>query len=67
LNSIYATLSERAAVKEGIARPIREFDEPEAFVRVEPLDHSLDGWTRGYLEPGLAGPGSGVEGTGCGW
>jgi hypothetical protein len=32
-------------VEEGVAGPIREFDEPEAFVRIEPLDDTVDRWT----------------------
>jgi hypothetical protein len=51
-------------VEEGIARLIREFDEPEAFVGVEPLDDTSDGRAGRWLEPGLAEPGSGAESTG---
>ena len=57
-------LSQDAPVKEGVAGPIREFDEPEAFVGVEPLDDPVDGWTGRCLEPGLAEPGPGSESMG---
>jgi hypothetical protein len=30
-------------VEEGVARPIGEFDEAEAFLRAEPLDDAVDG------------------------
>jgi hypothetical protein len=63
LHSVDAALSQQAPVEEGIARPIREFDEPEALVRAKPLDHSVDWWTGRCLEPGLAEPGSGSEST----
>ena len=51
-------------MQEGVAGPIREFNEPEAFVGVEPFDNTTDRWTGGGLEPGLAKPGSGSESTG---
>jgi hypothetical protein len=44
-HGVDAALSQQAPVEEGIARSIGEFDEPEAFVGVEPLNHSMDGWT----------------------
>ena len=58
-----AALSQQAPVEESVARPIREFDEPEAFLRVEPLDDSVDRGTGRCFEPGLAEPGSGSEST----
>ena len=69
LHSVDAALSQQAPVEKGIARPIREFDESEALVRAKPLDDTVDGWTGGCLEPGLAEPGlaepgSGAESTG---
>jgi hypothetical protein len=64
LHSVDAALSQRARVEEGIAGPIREFDEPEAFVRAKPLDDTLDRGTGRCLEPGLAEPGSGSESAG---
>ena len=64
LHSVDAALSQQAPVEEGIARLIREFDEPEAFVGVEPLDDTSDGRAGRWLEPGLAEPGSGAESTG---
>ena len=57
-------LSQHTAVEEGVAGPIRQFDEPEAFLGVEPLDDSVDRGTGGCLEPGLAEPGSGAESAG---
>ena len=51
-------------MEEGVAGPIREFDEPEAFVGAEPLDHPVDWWTGRCLEPRLAEPGAGSKGTG---
>jgi len=45
LHSVDPALSQHAPVEEGIARPIREFDEPEALVRAKPLDDTVDGWT----------------------
>jgi hypothetical protein len=47
-------------VEEGVAGPIREFDEPEAFVGVEPLDDPVDRGTGGVFER-LAEAGVGVE------
>jgi hypothetical protein len=64
LHGVDAALSQHAPVEEGVAGPIREFDEPEAFVRIEPLDDTVDGWTGRCLEAGLAEPGSGSESTG---
>ena len=63
LHDVDAALSEDGAVEEGVAGPIREFDEPEAFVGVEPLDDPVDRGTGRCLEPGLAEPGSGSEST----
>jgi hypothetical protein len=63
LNGSDPTLGQHASMKEGVAGPIREFDEPEAFVGVEPLDDPVDGRTGRCLEPGLAEPGSGSEST----
>jgi hypothetical protein len=51
-------------VEEGVAGPIGEFDEPETFVGVEPLDDSVDRGTGGCLDAGLAEPGASSEGTG---
>jgi hypothetical protein len=64
LHSVDPALSQQAPLEEGVARPIREFDEPEALVRAKPLDHPVDWWTGGRLEPGLAEPGSGAKSTG---
>ena len=64
LHGVDAALSQHAPVEEGVAGPIREFDEPEAFVGVEPLDDSSDRGTGRCLEPGLAESGSGAESTG---
>ena len=45
LHGVDAALSQHAPVEEGIASPIREFDEPEALVRAKPPDDTVDGWT----------------------
>jgi hypothetical protein len=45
LHDVDAALSQHAPVEEGVAGPIREFDEPESFVGVEPLDDPVDWWT----------------------
>jgi hypothetical protein len=34
-------------MKEGVARPIGEFDEPKALLGIEPLDDTTDRWTCG--------------------
>ena len=60
LNGVDAALSQHAPVEEGVAGPIREFDEPEALVRVEPLDDPVDRGTGGVFER-LAEAGVGVE------
>jgi hypothetical protein len=52
---------------EGVARPVREFDEPEAFVGVEPLDHPVDWWTGGCLELGWLNRGRVPKARGCEW
>ena len=64
LHGVDADLSQDGSMEEGVAGPIREFDESEAFVGIEPFDESVDRGTRRCLEPGLAEPGSGCEGTG---
>jgi len=64
LHGVDAALSQHAPMEEGVAGPIREFDEPEALVGVEPLDDTVDRGTGRCLEPSLAEPGSGAEGTG---
>ena len=50
LHSVDAALSQQAPVEEGIARPIREFDESKALLRVEPLDGTVDRGTGGRLD-----------------
>ena len=60
LHDVDAALSQHAPVEEGVAGPIREFDEPEAFVGVEPLDEPVDRGTGGVFER-LAEAGAGVE------
>jgi len=60
LHDVDAALSQHAPVEEGVAGPIREFDEPEAFVGVEPLDDPVDRGTGGVFER-LAEAGVGVE------
>jgi hypothetical protein len=64
LHGVDAALSQHAPVEEGVAGPIREFNEPEAFVRVEPLDDAVDWRTGRCLEPGLAETGSSSESPG---
>jgi hypothetical protein len=63
LHGVDAALSQQAPVEEGVARPIREFDESEPLLRAKPLDHPVHWWTGRCLEPGLAEPGSGSEST----
>jgi hypothetical protein len=63
LNSADPALSQHTSVEEGIARSIRECDEPEAFLGTEPLHDCADWSTARYLEPGLAEPGWGAERT----
>ena len=64
LHDVDAALSQHAPVEEGVAGPIREFDESKPLLRVEPLDDPVDGRTGRCLEPGLAEPAAGSEGTG---
>jgi hypothetical protein len=64
LHGVDPAVSEDARVEEGVAGPIGEFDEPKAFLGIEPLDDATDRWTGGGLEPGLVKPGSGSERTG---
>jgi len=59
LHGVDAALRQHAPVEEGVAGPIREFDEPEAFVGVEPLDDPVDRGTGRVFER-LAEPGSPV-------
>jgi len=63
LQGVNAALSQHAPMQEGVAGPIREFNEPEAFVRVEPLDDPVDRGTGRVFER-LAEPRSGAESTG---
>jgi hypothetical protein len=63
LHGVDAALRQHAPMEEGVAGPIREFDEPEALVRVEPLDDPVDRGTGRVFER-LAEPGAGSEGTG---
>ena len=63
LHCVDAALRQHAPVEEGVAGPIREFDEPEAFVGVEPLDDPVDRRTGRVFER-LAEPRSGAESTG---
>jgi hypothetical protein len=58
LQGVDAALSQNVPVEEGVTRPIREFDEPEAFIRVEPLDNAADWRAGGWFEPGLTETGS---------
>ena len=45
LHGIVSPLSEHTHMEEGVARPIEEFDEAKAFLRIEPLDDTADRWT----------------------
>ena len=45
LHGVDAALSQHASVEEGVAGPIGKFNEPEAFVGVEPFDDPSDWWT----------------------
>ena len=60
LHDIDAALRQHAPVEEGVAGPIREFDESEALVGIEPFDEAVD-W-RTFER--LAELGSGAESTG---
>jgi hypothetical protein len=42
LYGVDAALGQHTTVEEGVAGPIGEFDEPEAFVGVEPFDDPTD-------------------------
>jgi hypothetical protein len=64
LHSIDTASGQHTTVKEGIAGPIGEFDEPKAFVGIEPFDDPIDRWTGGCLEGCSAKAGSGSVGTG---
>ena len=64
LHCVDPALSEDAPVKEGVARPIGEFNEPKPLLGIVPLDDATDRWTGGGLEPGLAEPGASAESTG---
>jgi hypothetical protein len=64
LYGVDAALSQHAPVEEGVAGPIGKFDEPEAFLWIEPLHDSSDGRTGGWFEAGLTETGSGTESTG---
>src|SRR6516225_2193182 len=66
LHSVHAALSQHTPVKEGIAGPIGEFDEPKPLVRVEPFYGATDWWTRGCLDGSSTVPGACAEGTGLG-
>src|SRR5215469_12272431 len=64
LNSRDPTLGQHASMKEGVAGPIREFNEAKPFFGAEPFNDSTDRWTGRGLKPGLAEPGSGSESAG---
>jgi hypothetical protein len=64
LNGSDPTLGQHASMKEGVAGPIREFDEPEAFVGVEPFDDPADRWAGTGFHGCSVEPGSGSENTG---
>ena len=42
LDGVDAALSQHAPMEEGVAGPIREFDEAEALFRTEPLHDAVD-------------------------
>ena len=44
LHGVDAALSQHAPVEDGVTGPIREFDEPEAFLGIEPLDYPVNWW-----------------------
>jgi len=60
LHDVDADLSQDGSMEEGVAGPIREFDESEALVGIEPFDEAVD-W-RTFER--LAELGSGAESTG---
>jgi hypothetical protein len=61
LQGVDAVLSQHTSMGEGVAGPIRESYEAEAFLRAEPLDDAGDRRTGRGLEPGFAEPGSRAE------
>jgi hypothetical protein len=64
LHRVDAALKEHAPMEEGVAGPIRKFDEAKSLLRTEPFYDATDRRTGGWFEPGLAEPGSGAESTG---
>src|SRR5262249_1296729 len=64
LNGGDPTLGQHASMKEGVAGPIREFNEAKSLFGVEPFDDPADRWPGRGVESGLAEPGSGSKSTG---
>jgi hypothetical protein len=63
LNEIDPALSEDTPMKEGVAGTIREFDEPKAFLGIEPLDDSTNWRARRCVQGGSVEAGTGAKGT----
>ena len=63
LYGVNTALGQHAPVKEGVTGPVGEFDEPKAFLGVEPFDNPTDRGAGRVFER-LAEPGSGAEGAG---
>ena len=64
LHGVDAALRQHAPVEEGVAGPIREFDEPKAFLGGEPFDNPTDRGTGRIFDAestGLWVVGVGVE------
>ena len=64
LHGVDAALRQHAPVEEGVAGPIREFDEPKAFLGGEPFDNPTDPGTGRIFDAestGLWVVGVGVE------
>ena len=64
LHGVDAARRKHAPMEEGVAGPIREFDESKSLFRVEPLHDCSDWRAGGCLESGFTEAGSSSEGTG---
>ena len=64
LNGSDPILGQHASMKEGVAGPIREFNEAKPFFGTEPFDDPADRWTGRGFHGCSVEPGSGSESTG---
>ena len=55
IDSIVPGTLKHSGMQEGVTRPVREFDKPEALLRIVPLHKGADGRARRLLETRLAG------------